>query len=175
MPQAEFGVLFVTLSIRKADELKLHSPWRKKVDPGLSCIWPNRPEGRRTQEPHPLFGKVGNCRIEIINIESQMIPAYVAVLRLNQVLIGSFILKYLEIWSVLAAKEPQPAHNCARVNVEMLLHPIIGSLEGSKFKHVLAANYIYKKICRLRQVRNCEADVFSSSEAWNPRWLALPR
>jgi hypothetical protein len=33
----------------------------------------------------------------------------------------------------------------------------------------LAANYIHKKICRLRQVRNCEADVFSSSEARNTR------
>ena len=78
-------------------------------------------------------------------------------------LIQSFVLKYLEIRPMLAAKEPQPAHNCARVNVEMPLHPIIGSLKGSKFKHVLAANYIHKKICRLRQVRNREADVFSSS------------
>jgi hypothetical protein len=83
MPQAEFGVLFVALSIRKADELKLHSPWRKKVNPGLAGIWPNRPDCRRTQEPDPLFGKVGNCRIEIINIESQMMAAYIAVLRLN--------------------------------------------------------------------------------------------
>jgi hypothetical protein len=51
----------------------------------------------------------------------------------------------------------------------MLLHPIIGSLKGSKFEHVLAANYIDKKVCRLRQVRNREADVLSSSEAWNTR------
>ena len=169
MPQTEFGVLFVTLSIRKADELKLHSPGREKVNPGLSGIWPNRPYCRRTQEPDAFLGKVGNCRIEIINIESQMMAAYIAVPRLNQVLIGSLVLKYLEIRPVLAAKEPQPAHNCARVNVEMLLHPIIGSLKGAKFEHVLAANYIHKKICRLRQVRNCEADVFCSSEAWNTR------
>ena len=101
--------------------------------------------------------------------------AYIAVLRLNQVLIGSLVLKYLEIRPVLAAKEPQPAHDCARVNVEMLLHPIIGRLKGSKFKHILAANYIHEKICRLRQVRNGEADVFSSSEAGNTRWLALSR
>jgi hypothetical protein len=59
-------------------------------------------------------------------------------------LIQSFVLKYLEIRPMLAAKEPQPAHNCARVNVEMLLHPIIGSLKGSQFKHVLAADYIHK-------------------------------
>jgi len=169
MPQTEFGVLFVTLSIRKADELKLHSPWRKKVNPGLAGIRPNGPEGRRTQEPDPLFGKVGNCRIEIINVKSQVMAAYIAVLRLNQVRIGSFVLKYLEIGPVLAAKEPQPAHHRARINVEMLLHPIIGRLKGSKFKHVLAANYIHEKICRLRQVRNCKADVFSSSEAWNTR------
>jgi len=83
MPQAEFGVLFVALSIRKADELKLHSPWRKKVNPGLAGIWPDRPDRRLTQQPDPLFGKVGNCRIEIINIESQMMTAYIAVLRLN--------------------------------------------------------------------------------------------
>ena len=70
---------------------------------------------------------------------------------------------------MLAAKEAQLAHNRTRVNVEMLLHPIIGCLKGSKFKHVLAANYIHKKICRLRQVRNCEADVFGSSEARNTR------
>ena len=83
MPQAEFGVLFVALSIRKADELKLHSPWRKKINPGLSGIWPNRPDCRRTQETDPLLGKVGNCRIEIINIESEMMAAYIAVPRLN--------------------------------------------------------------------------------------------
>ena len=83
MPQAEFGVLFVTLSIRKADELKLHSPWSEKVNPGLSGIWPNRPDGRRTQEPDVFFGKVGDGRIEIINIESQMMAAYIAVPRLN--------------------------------------------------------------------------------------------
>ena len=175
MPQSEFGVLFVALSIRKADEFKLHSPWRKKVNPGLAGIWPNRPDCRCTQEPDPLFGEVGNRRIEIINIEGQMMAAYIAVLRLNEVLIGSLVFKDLEIRPVLAAKEPQPTHNSARVNVEMLLHPIIGCLKGSKFKHILTADYIHEKVCRLRQVWNCEADVFSSSEARNTRWLAFPR
>ena len=80
-----------------------------------------------------------NCCWKIIYVEREMMPTYVTVFRLNRNLIWRFVLKYLEVRPMFTPKEPQPAHNGARVDIKVVSHPIVIGDKGTELEHKLAA------------------------------------
>src|ERR1700723_3463886 len=70
MPQTRRSVLLVPLAVGEADQLKLHAPRRKKINPRLPRIGSGSSDGGLAQKPNTLGGKISHCGIEIIYIES---------------------------------------------------------------------------------------------------------
>src|SRR5690606_15129636 len=106
----------------------------------------------------------GDRRIDVVDIECQMVAADVAVAGLAAVLIRCGIFEDLEIRSVAAAQESEPLHYRARMDVEMLLHPVAIGLERAALVERLAADDVDEECSRFVQIRHGEADMVGAGE-----------
>src|SRR4051812_17528017 len=94
-----------------------------------------------------------------------MVAAHIAVFWRLDLLSRRFVLKDLEVGSILTAKETQLSHNGARIDVQVLRHPIAVGDESTDFENELAADHVDKKRCGLLQVRHRESHMLCSSQA----------
>src|SRR5580692_9945593 len=117
MPQAGRGVLLISFAVGIADQLKLHSPRGEKINPCLSCIWAGSSDCALAQKTHSFRRQVGDRRIEVVDIEGEMMSPDVAVFRLSGIVIGRLVLENLEVRSILTTKETQPAHHRSGVHI----------------------------------------------------------
>jgi len=162
MPQASGRVLFVPLAIRETDKFQLHTPGRQKVDPGLSGAWAGRAHRWFAEYSDAFLLQVTECGVKIIDVHSQVMSTDVAVLRLPGVLVRRVILEDFEIRTILASQEPQFFHHCARMYIQMRLHPVIVELKRPEFVEFLATDNIYEKVDCFVQIGHREADVICS-------------
>src|SRR5258705_6365425 len=123
VPQQHLGVLLVRFAVREAHQLELHAPGAEKVHPSLAGA--GIATGRRfAQYPNTLGAKVIDGSVEILDVKRQVMAADIAVARNGRLGVGRLVLEHLEIGARAAPVEAQLAHHGARVDVEMLAHPV---------------------------------------------------
>ena len=116
------------------------------------------------QHAHARAPQVRDGRVEVVDVEGQVVAADVAVAGLVALAVGRLPLEDLEVRAVLAAVEAQLAHDRARVHVEVLGHPVVVALERAERVHVLAPDHVDEEAVRLVEVGNGEADVLRSAQ-----------
>src|SRR5262249_53557449 len=98
-----------------------------------------------------------------------MMTADVAVARLLPVLVGRFVFEYLEIRSMAAAQEGELPHHGARMDAEMLRHPLVLGLKRAEVVEFLAADDVDEEVDRLGQVGHGEADMVGAAQPGHAR------
>src|SRR5690606_37235334 len=107
MPQVLGCRALVSLALRKADELALHSPRCKEVHPGLTCAWTGVTLPRLAENAGPVLAQGRQRRAEVVDIEREMMAADVAVLGRLATLIRGAVYENLEVRAVAT---PQQSH-----------------------------------------------------------------
>jgi hypothetical protein len=112
VPQPELGVLLVFFTIWKADEFKLHSPRTSEIDPALArgCLLTGCSLSHNLYSPLP---EIANSHVKVVNVESDVVAANVAVPGLVALPVGGFVQKHLKIGSVPQPVEADLADDCA--------------------------------------------------------------
>src|SRR5947208_511161 len=97
MPKPRVAGAFITLAARITDQLQGEAPGRLEIDPRQPRTRPFAAMDRFAQHFHPPGPEVGERGVEIIHIESNMMPAPVAVSGQGLMLFGSAVFEELEV------------------------------------------------------------------------------
>jgi hypothetical protein len=175
MPQPKLGILLVFFTIREADEFKLHSPRTPEIDPALarSCLLADRSLSHDLDSPVP---KIANSQIKVVDVQSNVMAANIAVAWLRALPVGWFVQKYLKIGSVPQPVEPDFADNGAGVDAKVGPHPGIAGFLGSKPVDLLTSKDVHEESMSLGKVGNSEPDMVCATHPGNAlmaRWCHL--
>src|SRR5271167_425628 len=83
---------------------------------------PWRDWNRTEQGPNAFRAQILVCRLDVVDIERDVIPADVAVLRLDDLLIRRLVAEQLNVRTIAAANHRDLCDDRARIDVEDVLH-----------------------------------------------------
>ena len=99
------------------------------------------------------------------DVERQVMAADIAVARDGRLTVGGLVLEHLEIGSRAAPVEAQLAHDGARVDVEMLAHPVVVVLVRPERVDVRATQHPDEEVVGFLQVGHGEPDVIGADQS----------
>src|SRR5450432_1521812 len=98
----------------------------------------------------------------------------VAVPRDGEALFWRGVLEHFKDRLTAAAKEPVLRDRRARIDPEVLLHPVACVLERPQRVQILEAEHIDKEAGRLFEVRHCAAEMINPTDADQSHLVTLP-
>src|SRR5215469_2562666 len=167
MPQLHGRVPLVRLAAGVAHQLELHAPRGQEVLPAL----PGRRVAARDrphEQPDPPGPQVFDGRVHVVDVQGDVVAAYVAVARLRSLAVVRLVLEDLEVQPEAAAVEPDLPDHPAGVDVDVLEHPVIIVVPhlGQRVD-VVAAEYAGKERVRLLHVGHGDSDVVTAAQPRN--------
>lgn len=163
MPELDRTRCLVKLSVGEAHEFELHAPRCTEIDPRLA----KTVTGALRRFAHDfdiVRSEMFESRIEVVNIEGDMVPTNVTVARKRALTVDRFVLKHLKVRTKPTPIEAEFAHDRARVHSKVGHHPLIIAFEGSERVDPFATDNVHEEALGLINIRHSYADVLDSSE-----------
>jgi hypothetical protein len=111
----------------------------------------------------PRF-QVRDCGVHILDIESQVVSAHVAVARGSRACPFELILEDLEGRPSLAPEHPKLSDHRPRIDSKIHLHPIVVRLERTNLEDKHAPDHIDKEPGRRFEVGHSETNMVRASK-----------
>ncbi len=162
MPELDSTRCLVELAVGKAHEFELHAPRCAEIDPRL----PKTVTGALRRFAHDfdiVRPEMLESRIEVVNIEGDMVPTNVTVARIGALTVGRLVLKHLKVRAKPTPIEAEFTHDRARVHSEVGLHPLILVFEGSERVDPFATDSVHEEAFGLINIGHSYANVLDSS------------
>nr|WP_236700391.1 hypothetical protein [Allosalinactinospora lopnorensis] len=112
-----------------------------------------------------MTAQVSDRRIDVFDVERQVVAADIAVAGRLRVPLGRVVLEDLEVRAVGASEEAEFAHHRARVHVEAVGHPRVIGVERAERVHEVASDHVDEEPRRLFEVGDSEAHVLDPGQS----------
>jgi len=110
--------------------------------------------------------QVGDRSANVLDIESQVMSAHIAVAWRCRTCALKFVLEYLEARASLAPKHAKLSDDCAGIDAKVHLHPVVSRLERSDFEYERTANHIDEEPRRRLDVGHGEPHMIRARQSW---------
>jgi hypothetical protein len=146
-------------------ELEVSAPGGEEVDPPLTQVRA-RTGGGLAQDLDADRTQIVDGDVDVVDVESEVVSADVAVAGSDGVLVRGDVLEDLEDGTSSTSKEAQVRDLRRRIDVEVLVHPCAPVDDRSQRVQVLTPQDLDQEASRLLDVRHCQPHMIEAGETW---------